>query len=101
MLRGLLKRVLSPLYAPLRSRFDGIASAQARNAVLLGQLLAHQLRGRGPLTRLADAEFKVFSQFGEDGIIQYLLSRVDTPDRTFVEIGVEDYGEANTRFLLV
>ncbi len=49
---------------------------------------------------LRDAEFKVYSQFGDDGIIQYLLSRLPA-NPTFVEFGVEDYTEANTRFLLV
>ena len=50
---------------------------------------------------LNENEFRVFSQFGEDGIIQFLLTadwrRV--PER-FIEFGVEDYQEANTRFLL-
>jgi len=43
----------------------------------------------------------VFSQRGEDGILQYLLHNVPVAHRTFVEFGVEDYREANTRFLLV
>ena len=48
-----------------------------------------------------EAEFKVFSQFGEDGIIQYLIRRVPIENEVFVEFGVEDYTESNTRFLLV
>jgi hypothetical protein len=47
------------------------------------------------------AEFRVFSQFGEDGIIQFLVQRVPVEHRVFVEFGVEDYAESNTRFLLV
>jgi hypothetical protein len=50
--------------------------------------------------RLTEAEFRVFSQFGEDGIIQYLLGRVPIANDVFVEFGVEDYSESNTRFLL-
>lgn len=52
---------------------------------------------------LARAEFKVFSQFGDDGIIQYILQRLDLPvaEQRFVEFGVENYTEANTRFLLL
>jgi hypothetical protein len=50
--------------------------------------------------RLCDAEFRVHSQFGEDGIVQYLISRVPIEHDTFVEFGVEDYRESNTRFLL-
>ena len=54
----------------------------------------------GHYERLSDAEFRVFSQFGEDGIIQYLISRVPIENDVFVEFGVEDYTESNTRFLL-
>jgi hypothetical protein len=49
---------------------------------------------------IARAEFKVFSQFGEDGIIQFLVQRVPIENEIFVEFGVESYRESNTRFLL-
>jgi hypothetical protein len=45
-------------------------------------------------------EFRVFSQWGEDGIIQFLLNRVQIANKTFVEFGVGNYTESNTRFLL-
>ncbi len=47
-----------------------------------------------------DAEFQVYSQWGEDGIIQYLLGKVPIENPSFVELGVQDYSESNTRFLL-
>lgn len=50
---------------------------------------------------LEEAEFQVFSQFGEDGIIQWLIHNVDIDKKVFIEFGVEDYEEANTRFLLM
>ena len=50
---------------------------------------------------LENAEFQIFSQRGEDGILQYIISRVDIPHKIFVEFGVEDYTESNTRFLLM
>ena len=49
---------------------------------------------------LADLELRVFSQFGDDGIIQYLAHNLDLSHKTFIEFGVEDYFESNTRFLL-
>lgn len=72
-------------------------------AVLVGSGLARDVRSAVPLPSLHDAEFKVFSQFGDDGIVQYLLAAVelDAAERAFVEFGVEDYREATTRFLLV
>jgi hypothetical protein len=45
-------------------------------------------------------EFKVFSQWGEDGIIQMILRNVDIDNKIFIEFGVENYCESNTRFLL-
>ena len=54
----------------------------------------------GRYARLCDAEFRVYSQFGEDGIIQYLINRVPIEHDVFVEFGVADYRESNTRFLL-
>ena len=45
-------------------------------------------------------EFKVFSQWGEDGIIQYLIHALPITVPVFVEFGVHDYKESNTRFLL-
>jgi hypothetical protein len=50
---------------------------------------------------IADNEFQVFSQFGEDGIIQFLLRHIPIQNKVFVEFGVENYTEANTRFLLI
>lgn len=47
------------------------------------------------------AEFKVFSQWKDDGIIQFLVDYLDIDSKTFVEFGVETYIEANTRFLLM
>ena len=66
----------------------------------LGGMEARTVRGL-ELADLREAEFRVFSQFGEDGIIQYLVSRVAIEHDVFVEFGVEDYSESNTRFLLV
>ena len=65
----------------------------------IGRIESRQLENR-PTRNLADMEFKVFSQFGEDGIIQYLIRHVPIKERVFVEFGVEDYTESNTRFLL-
>ena len=47
-----------------------------------------------------DFEFKVYSQWGEDGIIDYLVQHVPITSRSFIEFGVENYTEANTLFLL-
>lgn len=69
--------------------------------VLQGESRAQQILQKGTLDTLADAEFSVFSQWGEDGIISWLLDVIQPAATTFVEFGVEDYRESNTRFLLM
>jgi hypothetical protein len=51
------------------------------------------------ITRIQQADLQVFSQYGEDGIIDFLASKLNIDKPTFVEIGTEDYSESNTRFL--
>lgn len=70
--------------------------------ILQGRALAQANAARAPLARLQDAEFKVFSQFGEDGILQYLVREtgITRAETSFVEFGVQNYVESNTRFLL-
>lgn len=45
-------------------------------------------------------EQKIYSQNGEDGILSEIFRRIGTTDRYFVEFGVEDGLENNTRYLL-
>ena len=46
-------------------------------------------------------EKRVFSQNGEDGIIEYLINTLyDSPtDKVFLEIGTEDGNQCNTRYI--
>ena len=82
-----------PARSALRSDLDRLRAQ-------IGGLEARQIATLGP-HEIASAEFQVYSQFGEDGIIQFLVQRVPILDRAFVELGVSDYRESNTRFLLV
>ena len=66
----------------------------------LGRIEARQTAHAAP-GDLHAAQFRVHSQWGEDGILQHLLRHVNVPQKRFVEFGVESYREANTRFLLV
>lgn len=74
--------------------------ARQTDLMLLGTLLARQNKTLPVLDNISDAEFKVFSQTGDDGIIQYLINKICIPETTFIEFGVENYVESNTRFLL-
>ena len=63
----------------------------------LGRIETRQTDGTGDPRH---AEFRVFSQWGEDGIIQHLVRNVEIDRPIFVEFGVENYVQSNTRFLL-
>ncbi|PUZ25453.1 hypothetical protein DCC81_14275 [Chitinophaga parva] len=91
-----MKRLLKILYHYLNST----RKHQQTDLLLLGTLLSRQNKQLPVLDSLGPAEFKVFSQAGDDGIIQYLINKIDIRTKTFIEFGVEDYVESNTRFLL-
>jgi hypothetical protein len=90
--RARLRSVVLGAGQPLRSQLETIQ-------LQLGAIESRRVAAL-PVTDLREAEFKVFSQFGEDGIIQYLIHQVPIENDTFVEFGVESYAESNTRFLL-
>jgi hypothetical protein len=69
-------------------------------ALLQGRIMAQILKSETS-DEIRDHEFRVFSQYGDDGIIQFLIRRLGITVEAFVEFGVENYREANTRFLLL
>jgi hypothetical protein len=71
-------------------------------SILTAKILIHQQKSIKS-NNINDYEFRVFSQFGDDGIIQYLIDNLEIKknERKFIEIGVGDYSESNTRFLLM
>ena len=76
--------------------------ANDKTSILLGTILCDINSLKAPRkTKISDFEFSVFSQFGEDGIIQEIVRRINVKNKVFVEIGTEDYRESNTRFLLM
>jgi hypothetical protein len=51
------------------------------------------------INKLEQSECKIFSQNGEDGILDYIISMLKIKRPNFIEIGVGTYVEANTRFI--
>jgi hypothetical protein len=92
ILRSISDTLARNLLPQLESHLSSIKMLQADILVNVRGSDFHELR---------DAEFKVFSQCGDDGIIQYLIHKLELKNKTFIEFGVEDYLESNTRFLLM
>lgn len=65
-----------------------------------GRILAELNRPK-PAQPIRDCEFGIFSQWGEDGVIQKLIQSIPIANRTFIEFGVEDFNESNCRYLLM
>ena len=76
-----------------RERLDVLAE-------MLGRAEIARLASGPALPRVRDYGVRIFSQWDEDGIIAYLLDQLPPVPRTFVEFGVGDYRESNTRFLI-
>jgi len=89
-----LDQTVGDIIHMLRERDDA-------SRLLWGKLLSNQIKQHGVYQNIHDAEFKVFSQFGDDGILQYLIHHTQPAQKTFIEFGVQDYAESNTRFLLM
>lgn len=100
---GLQRAGVGDLIARLDYLVHNAALGQQRHdetKINQGRILTELYRARGG-RRLSDFEFKVFSQWGEDGIIQRLIAEVPIAHRTFIEFGVEDFMESNCRYLLM
>ncbi len=66
----------------------------------IGSMLSKQQYSMNSIN-INDHEFKIFSQWGDDGIIQYLIKNIFIQNNTFIEFGVQNYDESNTRFLMM
>ena len=93
-----MRRVLKFYYRKLYQKFHHDTH---KNLTLLGRIQAEANCKKEQISSLEEVEFQVFSQRNEDGIIQYIISKVEVPNKIFVEFGVEDYTESNSRFLLI
>lgn len=65
-----------------------------------GRLLSQTFASKTSIENLTEVEWKVFSQWGEDGILDWIIHQLPGIPEVFIEFGVENYREANTRYLL-
>ena len=89
----------------LLKRIAGVNAKIARNnheteLLAVGAMLSKQQLTLNS-TNINEYEFKIFSQWGDDGIIQYLIKNVSVENEIFIEFGVGNYLESNTRFLMM
>jgi len=98
ILSSLFRKITENLYFESRriEYFERILINQGR--ILTNQQIN---KSTNQQINIKDGEFSIFSQFGEDGIIQYLVNSIEVENKTFIEFGVEDFSESNCRFLMM
>jgi len=103
-----LAKALLPTRIQTRLRaFFALPLRLARLERQVGVLAASQARcvygasQSAPVSRSAinQHELQVYSQHGEDGILQFIFSQIGPGTKTFVEFGMGDGRECNTAFL--
>jgi len=104
---AVIRWYLYALYLRVRRARDRWLRPKTRDAVDAN--LAHTLFARhegiaaslSQARRLANHEFKVYSQNGEDGLIAWIFSQIGVTNRRFVEFGVGDGRQCNTANLVI
>ena len=71
-----------------------------KELTLKAKILSFKNKSLKSIKDLSEVEFQVYSQWGEDGIIDWLINKFPEISKSFLEIGTENYKESNTRFLL-
>jgi len=99
-MKNFLQNILSILKIVNNKLFFKRPDFSEKKIFLQGQLLQEENKKKNKLNNLKDVEFSVFSQFGDDGIISWIINNIPNINKCFVEVGTQDYWESNTRFLL-
>ena len=98
-----MKNLVNRFRKKIRDLLDSNSLVESeRQKLLMGKILSNQIKNEEfQVKSLKDVEFSIFSQFGDDGIIQWLIQNLEIPHKTFIEFGVEDFSESNSRFLMM
>lgn len=99
-LKRILYLVFSKIHVELHEMRNKLYIELDEVKINQGKILLH-CNNEKLSKKLQDYEFKIFSQWGEDGIIQHLIANIEIKNKTFIEFGVEDFSEANCRFLMM
>ena len=87
--KKIIKKRLKLTYEKLRRKRKTLSPDHSlAMLLLLGRQMSWQVGALPPNADFRRVGFKVFSQCDEDGIIQYLISKIPIKNKTFVEFGV-------------
>jgi len=93
--------MLKKIRSFIKSFLDLRNIKEINNKLLINLSKIHfENKSRQESNNFSDYEYRVFSQFGEDGLINLILNNTNIKNKYFVEFGVEDYEESNSKLLL-
>jgi hypothetical protein len=84
----------------IKRNFGQVLYHRALSANSRLQIQQH-ISGLQPVKHLSDASYDIFTYHGEDGILQYLISKLNNVSPTFVDIGSGDCIKSNCASLAV
>ncbi len=99
-MKALIKLIINFFFSSFIIKFNNRSLEISDKLIILNAKNLTNLQNN-KLENINQFEFSAFSQWGEDGIINYLTNNLDIKSKNFIEFGVENYLESNTRFLLI
>jgi hypothetical protein len=105
MIKNIIKKIISQLVKFLFVAKEKCTYEDKKLILLAKNLMAQDSWKKEPNFNnpkwLQDKEFRVYSQFGDDGIIHFLIYWLKLGVNNFIEFGVGSFYESNCHFLLV
>lgn len=89
----ILDKVTRNLRFKVKKDRDDLVFALGQASVLSSRAAASEFKD------LWDAEVKVYSQWGEDGILDFIFSHLRVSKPKVIEVGAGNFSECNSRFL--
>ena len=86
-------RIKSSIANILSSEVESLRYPIGQSAILASRAASNNFK------YLWDAEVKVYSQWGEDGILDYICEKIELAKPRVIEIGSGNFTECNSRFL--
>ena len=88
-----INRIKSSIANILSSEVESLRYPIGQSAILASRAASNNFKN------LWDAEVKVYSQWGEDGILDYICEKIGLAKPRVIEIGSGNFTECNSRFL--
>jgi len=90
----LLQKIIQRIRMVISKDLQNLKFLLGQNSVLTSRSMSEKF------INLWDAEVKVFSQWGEDGILDFICEKIRLTKPRVLEIGAGNFTECNSRFLV-